>query len=230
MMLTDGRALLVRRLPLTLLIALSILAIGALPAYTQNVGSQAFALHGSTTYQGVESHVSFDWEALAANSGWQAAPVAVTNWTTTPFIETGPIKDCQQGRDCNGHPYVAKKDTGGNYAFVPKADHNLLDNGNYYYKSTYNGANWVGSYCTGTGCFTLGTYNLGRTSLEWVGVGSEASQGLAQGLGAQVNANYNAYRRNGSSSFTRYCWTNRGGGQGSISACNSSTHQWYIWD
>jgi hypothetical protein len=149
-----------------------------------------------------------NWDSLDPGSGWQAAPVAVTNWAATPqrFIETGPIKDCRAGKDCRGHPYISAEDTNGMHRFQV-AGVFLGDAGRYTFRSfhyTGTGTGWRGEYCDGNGCHFLEDYDLGEVKLERVAVALESTDNLP--LAPWVETFINEYRRADTTTYVDYCY------------------------
>ncbi len=187
----------------------------------------AVTFHKARTYDGMSSWLSFDADPLA--SGWQAAPVGVTNWNFNGYIETGPTKDCRWS--CTKvYPYASWENVNGlkNREIDPSIV--LSENTRYRYTSgwTLNGSIWKGYICfSGSGCVELASQDLGTVSLERVAVGIESSPAVGLLPRASTDTNrfkdgvwysycYDSYEENVSSAYSTACstsnysWTIRG--------------------
>lgn len=148
-------------------------------------------------------------------------PVAVTN-TFDTFIESGPIKDCLL--DCGLHPYGSWGNATESGFFVDLTV--WLGAGlQYRYKSNYIGNNqWQSVFCSGGGCRSMITGNLGTNTLPYVVSGGE-STGPRWGSITTKNAKYKPYN---SATWYSWCytskWINVVGG--TVSACNTTNYSW----
>lgn len=205
------------------LVPVLIALVVALPV---QAASQAITFHTSTVYNGIESYASLDTTGIT--SGWQAAPIGVTNWAIEGFMEAGPARDCSaaSNNDCKLHPYSTYETTDGLLYKRVLTDVNLGEYGQYIYRVILGSDNlWRSTWCSSTQCRTIYARDLGRYNFERVAVGIESSTGTA--LPIKVRSIHNRYR---TGSWAYYCYESYSENVTSAYAtiCNVNDHSWYV--
>ncbi len=110
------------------------------------------------------------------NVEWAAVPIATTNLTV--FIESGPMKNCEQGQNCVIHPYTSWHSTNGSSGQQIDDTMTMVPGVYYYYRNRYVGGNrWHAEWCVSESvCHTFlqNDTDLGVSRLNYVFAGTEA--------------------------------------------------------
>lgn len=214
------------------LLASSVVALADYPVDVHNDGqSQAWGERNSESqgYGGVDAYVSFTPNS-SVDGWWVAAPTALGQATSAPYIESGPYYECGfPGDDCKIHPYMSYQDSSGNGAKTVDTTVILASGGNYQYSSYFVGNNdWSSFYEDGNGWHQVNSVNLGTsTSLTYVMSGGEG-----QCMYCKIGSVYSSgaqYELGGTTTWYNWCysnaWVSVSGSGASVSACGSN-HDW----
>lgn len=178
--------------------------------------------NGNDTFHFQEAYLTTPNPGISTGQ-WAAGPNGVTNWGGV-FIESGPIKDCTSG--CVLRPYASWRTSGGGAGFL-KLPNNLAPGGLYQYKAyNYGGNNWTAVFCSGGGCSSIASVNLGVGSLPYVASGGEGSTTSVH-FGS-ITSKWNRAYKNGA--YTYWCYSGViMNVSGTFSTCNTSEYSWSVY-
>lgn len=157
---------------------------------------------------------------------WTGGPNGVTNKTDT-FMESGPTKACDI--DCGLHPYGSWHNKLGN-GFENVDTGLVLLAGQQYEYYVINGIGgkpnkWAAYFCAPAACYQMVSGNLRMSSVPYIASGGESSSpGVHWG---SITTLYNKYKDPINGSWYSWCYQYvQNNVNGTVSACNSSTHAW----
>jgi hypothetical protein len=117
------------------------------------------------------------------------------------YIESGPSKACDL--DCGLHPYGYYTKSGTTGIRIDTSIW-LAANGSYQYQTNYVGSNnWNAIFCSGAGCASMITGNMGTNTLPYVYAGAESNIGWGGGYQTS-SAKYKPYN---TASWYAWCYT-----------------------
>ncbi len=193
-------------------------------AFSQTLGQLLpYTDNGSDTYLLQDAYMTAP--NVSVRSGhWAAGPNGLSS-PGSAFIESGAIKDCRNGR-CKLVPYASWQTSSGEYGFKQLSQNSLVPGGLYRYK-VYNigGNNWETVFCSGNGCYSITTVNLGIDSLLRPVSGGESSS-LIISFGS-ITTKFNRAYKNGR--YVNWCYTDViKNVNGSVSECDQTQYAWSV--
>lgn len=159
------------------LLLLSVVSPAAMVRADLTQGSTFSQVWGARTgdggYSGSEAYAKMYEPNIT--SGWAVGPIGTTGYTAPPYIESGPMKDCNF--DCNLHAYASWGHVNGNRGFAQISDRTLASGGYYKYGNFFIGGDtWHAYWCDGSGCGGLASPNLGSSyAMPYAVSGGESS-------------------------------------------------------
>ncbi len=170
----------------------------------------------SANYTVGESAYASTPDPALGPSEWAAGPVGITNYGSSGFIESGPIKN--YNNDQAHIPYGTAIDGNGDLITYFMTATRLAANGTYFYKIVkFSSTGYQSQACYGNGiCEGMVTSYTSQPSFKYAGAGNESS--MPSVLWGTQGSLYNTYTDTSGATHP-WCYVTSVGNVGTISGC-----------